>query len=89
MVAKYINQDKENFTSEELFALVTGKSKPMWTCRQQTEDEMFTDIMNTRFNEEDWQTACQSVESDEDGVEVDFSEFSCFINKWENLYKPI
>ena len=84
---QYIDTRNENyeFTTEELFSLLQGTVKPYPTLWYETEAEVL-DNKNTEFtaNWDDCMTAIMSGDYDEE--EIEWSEFSMSVEKWQNLY---
>lgn len=88
-MTRYINQDDENISIEDALALATGQVKPMWRGYRQEPEEMFEEIMEVRWGgiEENWEGALE--QDDYEPGSVDWSDFSCPINKWENLTETL
>lgn len=86
-MTRYINQDNEDCSIEDAIALATGAAKPMWRGHQQSFDELFEGIMEARWGdmEENFE-GCLEHEEDEPGS-IDWSDFSCPVEKWQNLYE--
>lgn len=84
---QYIDTRNEShdFTTEELTALLQGTIKPYPSLWYETEEEIL-DLRNEGFASDwdDCMTAIASGDSNED--EIEWSEFSMSVEKWQNLY---
>lgn len=88
-MTRYINQDNENISIEDAIALATGQAKPMWKGWRQEPEELFEQIMECRWGdmEENFQGALE--QEDVEPGSIDWADFSCPINKWENLTETL
>ncbi len=98
----YINQDKEEYTQQELIDLCTGTAKPMWTCSTYEPEYEGGVLAETIVCVDDWQGFMKEYDIDYSDLESPYMrqefkrevlaialEYTCSINQWENMIRHI
>jgi hypothetical protein len=100
----YVNQDKAEYSQQELIDLLMGIAKPMWTCRTYEPEYVEDGILaETLVDDEEWNAYLEDYGVPYESLESPYirqefrkevlaiaeAAFACRLNAWENMTRSI